>query len=417
MTRPYILMLVTELQMGGAAKVVREVSGILAQRFTVEEAVFNLDDGVDFAGLATPHELGVRGGGNILRRLLNLRLRVKRARALKQSLGIDVSVSHLEGAHIVDVLSRGREKIILCIHGSMLRDHEPYGIREWVRRKILIPYIYSKADRIVAVSRDIGPQMTGLGIDPAKLVTINNSFATGAIEALASEPLGADDQRLFADRPVIITSGRLAAQKNQRPLLDIFARLKNRRRARLVILGEGELRQPLVDHARLLGLDVSSIWDEGGVRSSADVVFLGVRSNPFPLIAAARVFVLPSSWEGFPLALCEAMICGTPVVATDCVTGPREILAPATAPPGRPLPIAEPTPYGLLMPVLHNPARLETAIAVWVDTLAALLADEGLLDQLSLAGVKRMRAFSHEKIGPQWVALIDAVLESPTTSA
>lgn len=423
MSRSKILMLVTELQMGGAAKVVREVSGILAERFTVEEAVFNLADGVDFAGLAAPHELGVTGGGGIVRRLLNLRLRITRARALKRSLGVDLSISHLEGAHIVDVLSRGREKIVLCIHGSMLRDHEPFGISEWVRRKIVIPYIYSKADRIVTVSRDIVPQMIGLGIDPAKLMTINNSFATETIEALGRETITGDDWQMFADRPVLVTSGRLAGQKNQRPLLDVFARLLARKPLRLVILGDGELRHSLIDHARSLGLDVSSVWDAGGLRYGADVVFLGIRSNPFSLIAAAKVFVLPSSWEGFPLALCEALICGTPVVTTDCVTGPREILAPSSAQPASPLSVAEHAPFGVLMPVLHDPPTLEAAVKVWVETLAALLDDDKLLERLSAAGVERMRSFTREAIGPQWLALAEEMLADqtveslPTTSA
>lgn len=410
MNRSRILMLVTELQMGGAAKVVREVAGILAERFTVDEAVFNLDDGVDFAGLAAPHELGVTGGGSTARRLLNLRLRVKRARALKRSLNIDLSISHLEGAHIVDVLSRGREKIVLCIHGSMLRDHEPFGLREWVRRKIVIPYIYSKADRIVTVSRDIVPQMIGLGIDPAKLKTINNSFATETIAALCREQVSADEQQLFADRPVIVTSGRLAEQKNQRPLLDVFAALLARKPARLLILGDGELRRSLIDHAQSLGLNVSSAWDAGGVRHSADVVFLGVRPNPFPLIAAATIFVLPSSWEGFPLALCEAMICGTPVVSTDCVTGPREIIAPFSSQLETPSTFAEQAPFGFLMPVLHNPETLEAAIAVWADTLAALLDHDMLLKQLSAAGIERMQSFTRERIGPQWLALANELL-------
>lgn len=410
MNRSRILMLVTELQMGGAAKVVREVTGILAERFTVHEAVFNLEDGVDFAGLAAPLELGVTGGGSLIRRLLNLRLRVKRARALKRSLNIDLSISHLEGAHIVDVLSRGSEKIILCIHGSMLRDHEPFGFREWVRRKIIVPYIYSKADRIVTVSREIVPQMVALGIDPAKLVTINNSFNTETIERLSREHLNANDLSLFADRPVIVTSGRLAEQKNQLPLLNIFAGVLARQTARLLILGDGELRWPLINHALGLGLKVSSVWDAGGIDPSADVVFLGIRANPFSLIARATVFVLPSSWEGFPLALSEAMVCGVPVVSSDCMTGPREILAPDRPRPDRPLATAEQAPFGFLMPMLHDPETLVLAADEWTDTLAALLSDRSLRERLSRAGAKRMGSFASSRIGPEWLALANAVL-------
>ena len=106
-----------------------------------------------------------------------------------------------------------------------------------------------------------------------------------------------------------------------------------------------------------------------------DVYFVGLQQNPFKYIRPATAFVFPSAWEGFPLALGEAMTCGIPVVSTDCPTGPREMLAPTTAAPTTPLRQAEWAEFGLLMPMLTEPASLAAAIACWADTLDQLLAD------------------------------------------
>jgi glycosyltransferase involved in cell wall biosynthesis len=78
------------------------------------------------------------------------------------------------------------------------------------------------------------------------------------------------------------------------------------------------------------------------------VQFLGVQPNPFPWYRAADLFCLPSRTEGLPNVLIEALACGTPVIAADCPSGPREILAD-----GR---------YGRLVPI-RDPASLATAIA------------------------------------------------------
>lgn len=402
-------MLVTELQMGGAAKVVREVTAMLARRFEVHEAVFNTADGVDFPGLAAPHSLDVGGGGGPLTKAANLARRVRRARELKRRLGTDVSISHLEGAHYVDALSRGREKLVMCIHGTMLRDHER-GPREWVRRKLVVPWVYRRADRVVTVSRDIGPQMVKFGVDPERVVTINNSFDLKGIEAKAREPLPPAMDALFDGPPVIVTAGRLAFQKNQRPLLDIFARLRERVPCRLVILGDGPLREELLAHARSLGLRLWDAWSGSAPDPEAEVLFLGVEANPFRFIARSRLFVLTSGFEGFPLALCEAMVCSTPVVSADCWTGPREILAPETAMRTEPLTGAEPGPFGVLMPLLHLAETEEPAKSAWVETLAALLADRAECDRLGRAGRERMSDFSRERIAAQWEALVDGLL-------
>lgn len=411
-------MLVTELQMGGAAKMVRELSAGLRQHMTVTEAIFNDRDGIDFAGSEPPVSLGVEGGGGPIHKIINLVRRVARARALKRFHRIDVSISHLEGAHWVDVLSRGREKIVLCVHGSILHNGDIRGAAGWLRARVVLPLIYNRADRIVTVSRDLKRELVQLGVSAAKIVTISNGFDLARIRRLAIAPLTGPESRLFGDQPVVVTAGRLAEQKNHEALLRILVGLRARRPIRLLIAGDGPLRSHLLARAAGYGLRVAEPWSGTPQPENPDVAFLGVQSNPFRFIARSNVFVLSSGWEGFPLALCEAMACGTPVMSTDCHTGPREILTEKKVVAGSPLRQPEHTPSGVLMPLLHDPRTVDEAVRTWADALGKLLDDPQALAKLAEGARNRVRAFDARAIVNEWEALIAELLQlAPTTSA
>jgi glycosyltransferase involved in cell wall biosynthesis len=110
----------------------------------------------------------------------------------------------------------------------------------------------------------------------------------------------------------IISTGTLKPQKNHELLLRAFARLQEKD-AQLMILGEGPLRTELERLAADLGI--------------ADRVAMpGFRVDPWPYLASAEMFALSSDYEGYPLALAEAMHAGLRIVSTDCVSGPSEML-------------------------------------------------------------------------------------------
>lgn len=114
--------------------------------------------------------------------------------------------------------------------------------------------------------------------------------------------------------PVILGLGRFVPQKDFPTLITAFAGLRaSAPGARLILAGEGPDRAALLDLVAALGL-------------GAAVDLPGQIDNPLPLLARADLFVLSSRWEGFSLALVEALGCGCPVVATDCPTGPAMIL-------------------------------------------------------------------------------------------
>ncbi|AHJ96411.1 glycosyltransferase [Hymenobacter swuensis] len=406
-----LLLLISNLGLGGAQRVFHDHSVELAKHYHVTEAVFNIEGGNMYPSGNEMLSLEVDGGGSPADKIRNFGRRIGRLRALKRRLRADVCVSHLEGADYVNLLSKGSEKVVLCIHGSKLHDGNITGLVGWLRKKVLMPGLYNRADKIVTVSRDINPELIeGFGVKPEKLVTINNFFEVAQIEAKSREPLTVQEQAVYDAAPVLVTSGRLTIQKNQAPLLDSFAALIKRRPAKLVFVGDGELREDLTRHARQLGLRVYEAWNKDALTPDYDVYFLGLQQNPFKYIRPASLFVFPSAWEGFPMALGEAMICGVPAVTTDCPTGPREILAPSTGTPRTGIRAAEKAEFGMLMPMLNQPATLAADQRVWTEMLYQLLGDEAERERLGRLASLRMQDFTREKIFRQWVAVLEDVL-------
>ena len=406
--RSKIMMLIPNLGFGGAQRVFHDHGELLGVYHDVTEAVFSMDDGHAFPTGNMVVSLDVDGGGGPLAKLRHFVQRAKRLAALKRARGPALTISHLEGADYVNLLARGPGRTLLCIHGSKLHDANINGPLGLVRRRLLIPILYNRADAIVTVSHEIALELVEMGVRGDLLHTIHNFFDPAAISSASHEPLSAAEAAIFAGPPVLVTSGRLTLQKNQAPLIAIFAELLKRCACRMIILGDGELRQPLIDQARSLGLR-TFVAGDGPLSGDHDLYFLGFQDNPFRLQRQAAAFVLTSGWEGFPMVLGEAMACGLPIIAADCPTGPREFLAPSTI--GhvvRPLRSAERGEFGLLLPIpdVADPATIDP----WVNELNRLLLDADELRAMAAVSLGRAEDFNRDKVGTQWLALIAALV-------
>ena len=184
----------------------------------------------------------------------------------------------------------------------------------WRYAAPLVGRLYRAADAITSVSNGVSDDLawtTGLPRDSIK--TIYNPVARPEIyEKAALHP----DHPWFVEGapPVVLAAGRLTEQKQFPVLLEAFARMRKKFDARLLVLGEGRDRSMLTQRVSELGLEES-------------VSLPGFSDDLYAYMAHASVFVLSSAWEGLPGVLIEALVCGCPVVSTDCPSGPREVLA------------------------------------------------------------------------------------------
>jgi glycosyltransferase involved in cell wall biosynthesis len=186
------------------------------------------------------------------------------------------------------------------------------AVARWLRYRP-IRRLYPLVDRIVAVSEGVAEDTAKIARLPRdRIRVIRNPVITGELADLASRPC--DHPWLAArERPLVLGAGRLERQKDFPTLIRAFSEVRRQRDCRLIILGKGGGRPGLEALISELGL-------------TDDVDLPGFQPNPFPFLARADLFVLSSAWEGSPNVLTEAMALGTPVVSTDCPSGPREIL-------------------------------------------------------------------------------------------
>jgi glycosyltransferase involved in cell wall biosynthesis len=216
-------------------------------------------------------------------------------------------------AFVARMIARVPTRLVLTLHNTMrkviahdrsIKTRLTVCLGAWAARR---------ADLLVAVSRGCAEDYAAMsGIPLERIKVIYNPVVSPTLYAKAAE---SPDHPWLDDggAPVVLGMGRFSAQKDFPNLIRAFALVRATRPARLMILGEGKERPQLESLVGQLGIE-------------ADVALPGFTANPFAYLSRASVFVLSSAWEALPTVLIEALACGCPVVATDCPSGPREIL-------------------------------------------------------------------------------------------
>lgn len=321
------------LRTGGAERVTVNLANHFAQRGERVLMVLDRRDGallqaldaeVELISLDAPRTLAA------LPRLMRL-LKARRPGVLLSGITYNSPIAILAAK-----LSGAGTRVAVAEHTVLSQELMERGLRDRAAIPPLLNLAYRGAAAILCPSAAIAD-------DLAKLCHI----ARERIDVLANPVVGDDiarraaarpDHPWFADSiPVFVAAGRMTPVKDFPTLIEAFALARSKRPARLVLLGEGQLRPALQDRVRSLNL--------------GDAVQLpGAVADPVPYFARAAAVVSSSRYEGFGNVLVEAMACGTPVVSTDCPGGPREILDG-----GR---------YGALVPVGDVGALAQAMLAV-----------------------------------------------------
>ncbi|MEQ5306970.1 glycosyltransferase [Providencia huaxiensis] len=221
---------------------------------------------------------------------------------------VDVVQSHLYRSNFINVISKligSKHYAQIINHGDPLL-YKKKGVKGFIMLT-LIKALYPKADEIIAIADAMNENIKKIIPNGKnKILTINNP---SNIDEIILNSCKKSDTEINIDFKYVVSMGRLIKSKNVDLLISSIKNLN----IGLVIIGTG----PEETKLKMLAKELK-----------VNVIFLGQLENPFPIIKNAIAFVSASSSEGFPNSIIESLACSTPVIHSDCVSGPREILQP-----------------------------------------------------------------------------------------
>lgn len=375
------MLIVPMLHQGGFERVCVTTARLLEPFFDVYIVMFDSKDiAYDIKGLnVIDLHIGVKK--DIVSKALNVVKRSLAVRKLKSQLDIDISYSFGPTANIVNVFSGTKSEIWVGIRSYMDMGNE-HKIRLFSRR----------SDKVLCCSKVIEEEVTAK-YNCRKAVTLYNPIDVKDLRSKAKE----DSLRLpwESHEHIIVSMGREDDVKGFWHLLKSFSLVqKDIPDAKLMIIGDGDFEEYIL-LAKELGV-------------GEQVYFTGMKKNPFPYLNKAQVYVLTSYNEGFPNALIEAMALGIPVIATDCLTGPREILLKEyisetkdtgdIADEGKRAVYGD---YGVLIPNMSSEKNMnaDTVSDEEIELageIKRMMTDEEYRKAYSAAAVKRAQDFSNE---------------------
>jgi glycosyltransferase involved in cell wall biosynthesis len=274
---------------------------------------------------------------------------------------------------LASLLSNCHTPVIPTEHSTISINLNRKGL---LKEKLLLPLahiLYHQAPALISVSRKAADDLIStLHLDSKKVRVIYNPINLGKITNCSQEEYH-HPWLTPGSPPLLLAVGRLTEAKGFSDLIRAIALVLQKRPVNLMIVGEGEKRTELENQIKALGLENF-------------VELNGFMANPYTVLSKADLFVSSSLWEGFGVAIVEALACGIKVVATDCLSGPAEIL--------------ENGKFGMLVPP-ENPQLLADAILWSLDTNAP-----------SPDAKERANDFSIDKIGHQYLSLFEEVLSA-----
>lgn len=388
--------MVPMLHQGGFERVCVQTARLLEKDYNVHILIFsskniNYDvSGLDVIDINVPSKKG------IVNKVINVLKRVRLTRKVKRDLGIDISYSFGSSANYVNILSKGKEKVITGLRCQTDME-EPQEVRLFC----------GKSNLVISCSKEIVRQLSrDFGYD--RSVCLYNPLDVASIQEKGGEEI--DDFPFNpSEHKIISFMARNDYIKGIWHLVKAFSLVtKEYPEARLVIVGAGNWE------------DYYKLADELGIRDK--VYFPGVQKNPFPYVAKSYLYVLSSNHEGFPNALLEALALGKPVVATDCKTGPREIILSDEqykevvykSPKGESIDETIEGEYGILVPdmgevVNMNPEEISDGEIALSKAVINMLGNHETYNKYATLAKERAADYSPEAYKDNLINILDGL--------
>ena len=379
-----LMLMVPMLHQGGFERVCVTTARLMEEYYNVYVLIFSSKDiNYDITGLKVI-DINVPAKKGTLNKIINVFKRIAKVRAQKRKLGIDISYSFGSSANYVNVLSKGKERVLTGLRCQTDME-SPRQVKLFCRG----------ADQVLSCSREIMRQLSkdfdyndsSYIYNPLDVTDIQNKGAT------------IPDDYPFKDKDekVISCMGRNDYIKGIWHLVKAFSLVaKEHPKARLMVLGAGDFS------------GYQKLADEMGIGSR--VFFPGVRKNPFAYVAASDIYVCSSNHEGFPNAVLEAMALKKPVISADCKTGPREILLSdkeyddliKAQPDGSSVQSAIDGEYGVLVPDMDQNVNMDKNVItkgekILAGEISKMLSDDEKIRHYSEKALLRAGSFSPER--------------------
>lgn len=308
-----IALYIPSMNGGGAERVMLTLANGLAEKGIEVDLVLNKAQGPYLKDLSNNVNIIELKASRAIKSIIPLALYIRKHKP-------DTILSAMNYINIITLvsrtLSRANTKVAISEHDNLSASikNQNRPLFNFILKKIM-SIMYRRADTIIAVSDGVAEDLSQqLNISRETIITIYNPIVT---KNLLKEIKHAEDKphSWFANKtsPVLISVGRLTRQKGLDVLIHSLPKVLNHVDCRLVILGEGSLESDLRKTIKELNLE-------------KNVDLVGFVDNPYSWMLNSDLFILPSRHEGFGNVIVEAMACGTPIISTDCPSGPSEIL-------------------------------------------------------------------------------------------